>query len=282
MTTSRALYDLILAHALEATDAEAAAVLARREQDDEVVVIAEKTPGGTTVEFNRGVVTRALGEHVAILAPEASALCSPLTSGEPAADGALYITGSKPNARFTDDSLQLVAAIGTVGGLALERVRHLDSLRGENPRLRTEAAIQHNLVGESAAMQRSTGSSAGSRRPMPRCCCAGESGTGKELVASAIHRNSDRARGTVRADQLRGAAGGAARERAVRPRAGRLHRRGRAAARPARAGATAGPLFLDEIGEMAPSLQAKLLRVLQEQVVERVGGAARHARSTCA
>ena len=195
VTSAGELYDLILAHALEATGAEAAAVLTRREQDDALVIVAGKTPGGTTVEFNRGVATRALQEHVAILAPEASALCAPLTSGEPAADGALYLTGSNPNLRFTDDSLQLVAAIGTVGGLALERVRHLDSLRAENTRLRSDAAIQHNLVGESAAMQRVYRFIGRVAPTDATVLLRGESGTGKELVADAIHRNSARAPG---------------------------------------------------------------------------------------
>jgi len=270
VSTAGALYDLILAHALEATDAEAAAVLVRREQDDEIVVIAGKTPGGTTVEFNRGVVTRALREHAAILVPEAAALCAPLTSGEPAADGALYVTGSKPNARFTDGSLQLVAAIGTVGGLALERVRHLDSLREENARLRTEAAVQHNLVGESAAMQRVYRFIGRVSPTDATVLLRGESGTGKELVANAIHLNSGRARGpfipincaalpeALLESELFGHERGAF-TGAVAQQRGRLEL------------AHGGTVFLDEVGELAPALQAKLLRVLQDQVVERLG-----------
>ena len=62
---------------------------------------------------------------------------------------------------------------------------------------------------------------------------SGESGTGKELVAQTIHRLSPRARRAVRADQLRGDSRDAARERALRPREGRVHRRDRAAARAA-------------------------------------------------
>jgi Sigma-54 interaction domain/FHA domain len=269
-TSADALFDLILAHALEATNADAAAVLARREQDDELVIVAGKTPRGTTVEFNRGVVTRALQEHVAILAPETSALCAPLTSGEPAADGALYLTGSKPNTRFTHDSLQIVAAIGTVGGLALERVRHLDSLRAENTRLRTEAAIEHNLIGESVAMQRVYRFIGRVASTDATVLLRGESGTGKELVANAIHLNSARAREPFVAincaalpealleSELFGHERGAF-TGAVTQQRGRLEL------------ADGGAVFLDEVGELAPALQAKLLRVLQDQVVERLG-----------
>ena len=100
----------------------------------------------------------------------------------------------------------------------------------------------------------------------------GETGTGKELIARAIHDRSPRRERTVRQGQLRRDPDRAARERAVRPRA--------AAPSPARIAqrigrfelADGGTLFLDEIGDIPLELQAKLLRVLQEQEFERVGG----------
>jgi Nif-specific regulatory protein len=98
----------------------------------------------------------------------------------------------------------------------------------------------------------------------------GESGTGKELVAKAIHYNSPRARRPMVAlncaalpealveSEMFGVEKGVA--TGVEPRAGRFE------------DAQRGTLFLDEIGDLGLAAQAKLLRVLQERMVERVGG----------
>lgn len=99
----------------------------------------------------------------------------------------------------------------------------------------------------------------------------GESGTGKELIANAIHQNSDRKRnrflpincaaipGNLMESELFG------HERGSFTGADRAHQ-GKFEQ------ASGGTLFLDEIGELSQDLQAKLLRVLEERVVTRVGG----------
>ena len=99
----------------------------------------------------------------------------------------------------------------------------------------------------------------------------GESGTGKELVAQAIHSQSSRAAGpfvkvncaalpeSIIESELFGHERGAF-TGAVQQRKGRFER------------ARKGTLFLDEIGDLSPSTQVKLLRVLQEREFERVGG----------
>ena len=98
----------------------------------------------------------------------------------------------------------------------------------------------------------------------------GESGTGKELVVNAIHHNSARAQGplikvncasipeTLLESELFGH-GKEAFTNALFRRIGRFEE------------ANKGTLFLDEIGEMAPALQSKLLRALQERIIERLG-----------
>ncbi|MET0010747.1 MAG: nif-specific transcriptional activator NifA, partial [Candidatus Thiodiazotropha sp. 6PLUC4] len=103
----------------------------------------------------------------------------------------------------------------------------------------------------------------------------GESGTGKELIANAIHYNSPRSNGpfiklncaalpdTLLESELFGHEKGAF-TGAVNQRKGRFEQ------------AHGGTIFLDEIGEISPAFQAKLLRVLQEGEFERVGGAKTH------
>jgi two-component system, NtrC family, response regulator AtoC len=98
----------------------------------------------------------------------------------------------------------------------------------------------------------------------------GESGTGKELVVNAIHHNSARSQGplikvncasipeTLLESELFGHEKGAFTNALLR-RIGRFEE------------ANKGTLFLDEIGEMAPVLQSKLLRALQERIIERLG-----------
>jgi two-component system nitrogen regulation response regulator GlnG len=99
----------------------------------------------------------------------------------------------------------------------------------------------------------------------------GESGTGKELVARAVHANSARARGPFITVNM------AAIPRDLMESELYGHERGAftgaAERRPGKFElASGGTLFLDEIGEMPVELQAKLLRVLQEREIDRVGG----------
>ena len=99
----------------------------------------------------------------------------------------------------------------------------------------------------------------------------GESGTGKELVARAIYHHSTARQGPLFGRQLRGAARNTAGKRTIWPRAGSFT--GTTSQHIGKfEQCTGGTLFLDEVGDMSPLMQSKVLRVLQEQQFERVGG----------
>jgi len=160
-----------------------------------------------------------------------------------------------------------------VVGRALER----SHLRRENAALRRQLESTfgvHNMVGQSPAMRRIFALIEQVASTRSSVLVTGASGTGKELVAKALHFNGDRRDQpfvpvscggipeSLLEDELFGHVKGAFTD-AGADRAGRFET------------ADGGTLFLDEIGTMSPSLQIKLLRVLQEREFLRVGGTAK-------
>jgi DNA-binding NtrC family response regulator len=152
--------------------------------------------------------------------------------------------------------------------LELKRLRHeLDYLRNEQQ----ESYEFEKIVGSSEALQRVLTVVRKVAKSNSTVLIHGETGTGKELIAGAIHHNSLRsARNFVKVNcaalqenllesELFGHEKGAF-TGADRQRIGRFEQ------------ADGGTLFLDEIGDMSPSTQAKILRVLQEHEFERLGG----------
>ena len=128
-----------------------------------------------------------------------------------------------------------------------------------------------NIIGESPAMRAIFDAVLQIASSRATVLITGESGTGKELVAGAVQRGAARAARAVRAAQLRCARRDDPRERAVRPRAGRVHGRDRASrwALPASRRRHAVPRRDRRAFAVA---QVKLLRFLQEREFERVGG----------
>ncbi len=148
------------------------------------------------------------------------------------------------------------------------------SLTLENQALREQLGRQYqfrNIIGDSEAIRRVFRIIEKIAETDSTVLVLGESGTGKELVARAIHYNSHRKEkplipvncGAIPSELLESELFGhekGAFTSAIRTRVGRFEL------------ASGGTIFLDEIGDMSPSLQVKILRVLQEHAFERIGG----------
>ena len=240
------------------------------------------------VKVSRTVARQVLEQRVAILGSDVpgseelreieslaasqvrSLLCVPLTVFEQVI-GCIYLDSDSPRNRLNEEHLQLVTAIAGISAVALDNVRRLHWLEQENVRLTVEISQERSMVGEGERMREVYQFLKRAAPTDSTVLIEGESGTGKELAARALHRNSPRASKpfmaincaaipeTLLESELfgheRGAFTGAARQKK-----GRLEV------------ADGGVVFLDEIGELAPALQVKLLRVLQEREFERVGG----------
>jgi two-component system response regulator AtoC len=159
--------------------------------------------------------------------------------------------------------------------LTLRKAEERERLRKENELLRKEVKREYsfeNIISKNKAMQRIFEVIKKVAQYKSTILITGESGTGKELVARALHYNSDRAQNPFIAvncgaipenlleSELFGHAKGAFTD-AIRTKKGLFEE------------ADCGTLFLDEIGELPGQLQVKLLRVLQEGEIRRIGEA---------
>ena len=155
--------------------------------------------------------------------------------------------------------------------LSIRNCLNHDKLRRDNEELKKASGELDQLLGQSSVMsdlRERVSRAANASAPV---LVVGERGTGKELVARALHRLSPRAKGPLEKlncaavprelieSELFGHEAGAF-TGATKQRRGKFER------------AHGGTLFLDEVGDMPAAMQAKLLRVLQEGELERVGG----------
>lgn len=208
-----------------------------------------------------------------------SILCVPLRV-RGAVAGALYLENRSVAGIFGEPEKLFLEAIAALAAIGLDNARLYEELnrRGEalseeNARLRIalrEPQHFEGFIGKSPAMQRVFHLIRRVADSRANVLVRGESGTGKELVARTVHDLSPRHSGpfiqvncaaipeTLLESEFFGIARGTA--TGVDARMGRFEQ------------ADGGTLFLDEIGDMGMSLQAKILRVVQERVFERVGG----------
>lgn len=185
--------------------------------------------------------------------------------------GILYMDASDPKVHFDGGHLELTSALGNIAAVALDNLRYSAMLLQDQNRLLEDLRSERNMIGESPALLKVLGiidKASGANSTILIC---GESGTGKELAARAIHLNSPRSgkpfvavncanlSETLLESELFGHEKGAF-TGAHEQKKGKLEH------------AEGGTVFLDEISELAPPLQARILRVLQEREFERVGG----------
>jgi transcriptional regulator with GAF, ATPase, and Fis domain len=199
-----------------------------------------------------------------------SLLCVPLLVAQRVL-GVIYLDSTNPLSEFDENHLQVMTAVAGIASLAFDNVKQWEKLRQENQELRAEIELEHNMLGGSPAMRKVFDFI---RRVAPTdstVLVQGESGTGKELVAHALHRNSPRAEQPFVAINCAAIAESLLESELFGHEKGAFT--GAAAQKKGKVEiAEGGTLFLDEIGELAPGLQAKLLRVLQEREFERLGG----------
>jgi DNA-binding NtrC family response regulator/tetratricopeptide (TPR) repeat protein len=184
--------------------------------------------------------------------------------------GVIHLDWKNPPPLSFDPAL--FETISNILSLALEHTRARIGLKPELPKAVVEKPVYHfeGIIGKSPKMLEVFDTVA---KVAPTKACVlilGESGTGKELIAKTIHNQSPRAKKpfvtincaaipeTLLESELFGVEKGTA--TGVSERRGKFEQ------------ANGGSIFLDEIGDMSLSLQAKLLRVLQEKNFERLGG----------
>lgn len=187
--------------------------------------------------------------------------------------GAMHLIKPQDKLAFVTEDLEFMVSVAQQLGLATEWLQRLNRVVTVNERLREQLgqAANPQLIGECAAIQTLRMQLAKVATTNATTLILGESGTGKEIAARCVHDRSPRREGpfvavncaafneTLLESELFGHEQGAF-TGAERQRIGQFER------------ADGGTIFLDEIGEMSLNCQAKVLRLLEGQPFERVGG----------
>jgi len=185
--------------------------------------------------------------------------------------GVMQIIDKEDGRPIGEKDLELIEEFAALAALALGQAQNLQEVKREIQDLKQELQVRHEMVGKSAALEKVIADGLKVANSKASALILGESGTGKELLARLIHRAGPRKDKplvvlncaampeTLLEDELFGHEKGSF-TGAVARKIGKFEL------------AHEGTIFLDEIGEMTPGMQAKLLRVLQEGNFYRVGG----------
>ncbi len=273
-----------------ATPAEVAAILAFKD-GKELELVAHRVRGTgppTYHKVSQFVSSEVMGDKQAVLAENvaanrtlaerdsiaelkvASLICAPILFDDKVL-GLLHLYRTSPHMPLNADDLEFTLAVARHLGTVWHKLARTTNLSAVNRNLKSLLKIESEIVGESEPLQKIEGQIVRVAETKATVLIRGESGSGKELVAWAIHQNSPRRDAafvclncaalteTLLESELFGHEKGSftgATERMI----GKFE------------AADNGTIFLDEIGEMALSTQAKFLRVLEGHPFERVGG----------
>lgn len=240
------------------------------------------------INISSTIVNEAFKENAAILTKDArsdkrfdaktsiiqeeirSAMSIPIATQEKTF-GVIYLDTKTTTSAFNEDTLRLLTAISNQVAIAIENILFHQELQTSANNLNKELRQVYNMIGISKQMKDVFNQITQVAQADSTILITGESGTGKELVARAIHYNSPRSTKpficinctaipeTLIESELYGHEKGAF-TGAYISKPGQFEL------------ASGGTLFLDEIGEMPVSSQMKLLRVLEENKIRRVGG----------
>jgi Nif-specific regulatory protein len=197
-------------------------------------------------------------------------LCVPLHGSDGQMLGAFEVI-NKLSGEFTSDDEEALVELASHAAVALENTQHFEQLLSRHQHAVDQAAENVSLVGSSpavTALRSTVGRVAGTDLAI---LILGENGTGKEVVAQSVHYLSKR-----RAEPFVAVNCAALTETLLESELFGHEKGAFTDAHESRAGkfelASGGTLFLDEIGDLSLGGQAKLLRVLEEKIVVRVGG----------
>jgi len=185
--------------------------------------------------------------------------------------GVVEIIDKTDGTPIQESDIKLLTVFADLAALAIKSARKIAHVKRENKNLKEALGSQHEIIGDCPALRKVISDAFKVANSKTSTLIVGESGTGKELLARLIHRAGNRKDEqlvilncaalpeSLLEDELFGHEKGAF-TGAVERKIGKFEL------------ADKGTMFLDEIAEMSTGMQAKLLRVLQEEIFYRIGG----------
>ncbi len=289
------LLDRIMDSAMHVLESERGFILLKKNQENAAYeTVTARNLSQENIDSIKGhsssVVTKVLESHEPLISVNAqeddrfsgaqsiviqkihSVICTPLLFKNQLM-GAIYMDRQMSKSQFTEEALQFLSAFSAQAAIAIQNARLFSDLQRENKKLRSQISISERfpeIIGKSEPMLRLFEMVQSVAASTATVLIDGESGTGKELIAKAIHVNSHQKDkpfvpifcGSLAENLLESELFG--------------HKKGAfTGAGENKAGlfeeADGGTVFLDEIGEISMNLQTKLLRVIQEGEIKRVG-----------